>query len=355
MTESPLEIRAGSFALQHIQRNGLNPGDITVVAGAAGGPKALGLQGLDLALFGDWLKRDQAAPRSLIGASIGSWRFASVCLPDATASLRRLGELYTSQRFPKGITVAEISRRCARMLDDLLGDDAPAILENPDYRLNILIARSKGWVARDERLPLSLGLASVISANLLHRRLLGRFFERVVAHDPRLLPPLHPLSDLPSHAMPLTPENLKPTLQASGSIPMIMNAVAGIPGAPEGVYRDGGLTDYHLDLPYLDNGLVLFPHFTDRVIPGWFDKGVPWRRHNPDWLKRVVLLSPSRAYLQRLPHNKLPDRKDFNRYMGDDAGRERYWRKAMSESERLGDAFLKLVESDGIGAAVRPL
>jgi len=41
----------------------------------------------------------------------------------------------------------------------------------------------------------------------------------------------------------------------------------------------------------------------------------------------------------------LPDRKDFNRFLGDDAGRERYWRKAMSESQRLGDEFLELVES----------
>lgn len=349
-----LDIRAGSVALEHIRSQGLSPADVAVLAGAAGGPKALGLQGLDMALFGDWLKREDCGPRSLIGASIGSWRFASVCLPDPVAGLRRLGELYTAQRFPKGITIAEISRRCAIMLDDLMAGERDAILENPDYRLNIMIARSKGWTARDERLPLSLGLAAVVSANLLHRRLIGRFFERVVAHDPRLPPPLHPLSDLPSHALPLNQANLRPTLLASGSIPMVMNAIE-VPGAPEGVYRDGGLTDYHLDLPYRGEGLVLFPHFTDRIIPGWFDKGIPWRRHNPKWLERVVLVAPSREYLQRLPHQKLPDRKDFTRYLGNDAGRERYWRKAIAESERLGDEFLSLVESGGIKDVARAL
>ncbi|MAL98795.1 patatin-like phospholipase family protein [Hydrocarboniclastica marina] len=349
-----LDIRAGAVALAHIRERGLAPADVAVLAGAAGGPKALGLQGLDLALFGDWLRREACAPRSLIGASVGSWRFASVCLPDPVAGLRRLGDLYTAQRFPKGITVAEISRRCATMLDDLVGDELQTILHNTDYRLNILIARSKGLIARDHRLPLSLGLAAVVSANLLHRRLIGRFFERVVAHDPRLPPPLHPLSDLPSHAMALSHDNLKPTLLASGSIPMIMNAIE-VPGAPEGVYRDGGLTDYHLDLPYRGEGLVLFPHFTDRVIPGWFDKGIPWRRHNPKWLERVVLVSPSREYLQRLPHQKLPDRKDFSRYLGNDVGRERYWRKAMSESQRLGEEFLALVDSGRIKDAVLPL
>lgn len=29
------------------------------------------------------------------------------------------------------------------------------------------------------------------------------------------------------------------------------------PGAGPGTYRDGGLLDYHLDLPYEDRGVVL--------------------------------------------------------------------------------------------------
>ncbi|MCZ4328300.1 hypothetical protein O4H28_18660, partial [Brachybacterium paraconglomeratum] len=63
----------------------------------------------------------------------------------------------------------------------------------------------------------------------------------------------------------------------------------------------------------------------------------------------MLLLAPSRDYLARLPHANLPDRKDFSRYLGDDAGRERYWRTAMSESQRLGDEFLELVDSGRIG------
>ena len=62
-------------------------------------------------------------------------------------------------------------------------------------------------------------------------------------------------------------------------------------------------------------------------------------------MQDVLLLAPSREYLARLPHGKLPDRKDFSRYLGDDSGRERYWRTAMSESQRLGDEFLELVDS----------
>ena len=73
-----LTLRAGQRAIQHIRENGLQPADVHMIPGAAGGPKALGIQGLDLALFGEWLPR-APQPRSLIGASIGSWRFAFMC------------------------------------------------------------------------------------------------------------------------------------------------------------------------------------------------------------------------------------------------------------------------------------
>ena len=66
-------------------------------------------------------------------------------------------------------------------------------------------------------------------------------------------------------------------------------------------------------------------------------------------------MSPSPEYLESLPNRKLPDRKDFERYIGDDAGRERAWRKAIAESDRLGDEFMELVESGRLKDVMRPL
>ena len=339
-----LTIKAGSRALARIRERGLQPADVGILPGAAGGPKALGIQGLDLVLFGDWLPR---APRerSLIGASIGSWRFASACLPDAVAGIRRLGELYSAQRFAKGVSMAEVSRSCRQMLDDLLAGQDAQVLNNPHYRLNIVVVKSHGLLQHDHRGVLGLGLSSVIGSNLLGRSRLARHFERLILHDARLAPPLAELNDFPSCYLALDSSNLRHALLASGSIPMIMQGVRDIPGAGPGTYRDGGLLDYHLDLPYSGNDIVLYPHFTDRVIPGWFDKGMPWRRGDAGRLQDVLLLAPSRDYLARLPHGNLPDRKDFKRYLDDDAGRERYWRKAMDESQRLGDEFLELADS----------
>jgi len=135
----------------------------------------------------------------------------------------------------------------------------------------------------------------------------------------------------------------------------VMNAINDIPGVSAGVFRDGGLLDYHLDLPYQADGIVLYPHFTDRVIPGWFDKSLPWRKANAEQLQDVLLISPSREYLSQLPHGKLPDRSDFKRYLGNDQGREDYWRQAMAESRRLGDEFLELADSGDIAGRLQPL
>lgn len=350
-----LTIRAGRRALGRIRERGLRPEDVHVIPGAAGGPKALGLSGLDKAIFGDWLPR-VPQERALIGSSIGSWRFAAVASSDNPKSqLAKLAELYTCQRFSKGVSPAEVTRKSTLFLEELLGGREESILEHPWYRLNIVVVRSLAGLEDDARGRLGLGLMKAISANMVSRRHLGRFFERGIIHDQRLPTPVAKLVDFPSHHVPLSRDNLIPALLASASIPLVMAGVRNIPGAPEGIYRDGGLLDYHLDLPYQQPGVVLYPHFTDRVIPGWFDKTLPWRRGDANGLQDVVLVAPSRAYLDSLPDKKLPDRKDFERFAGDDAGRERTWRTAVSRSDRLGDEFMELIETGRIGEVLRPL
>jgi hypothetical protein len=260
-----------------------------------------------------------------------------------------LGRLYNAQSFAKGVTMAEVSQSCVRMLDDLLAGRDARVLDNPHYRLNIMVVKSHGLLADDHRGRLGLGLSSVIADNLRGRARLSRHFERLIVHDPRQAPPLHALKDFPSRFLDLELGNLRQALLASGSIPMVMQGVRDLPGAGQGTYRDGGLLDYHLDLPYHGDDIVLYPHFTDRVIPGWFDKGLPWRRANQHGLQDVLLLAPSKEYLARLPHGKLPDRSDFKRFMGDDPGRNKYWQTAMSESQRLGDEFLQLADNGQLG------
>jgi hypothetical protein len=355
-TKAPaLTIRAGRRAFERLKDKPLSAEDVHVIPGAAGGPKALGISGLDKAIFGEFLPR---APqqRALIGSSIGSWRFAAVAsTDDPRAQLSRLAELYTAQRFAKGVSMAEVSRKSALFLEELLAGCEDHILNHPWYRLSIVVVRSRGMLEHDTKGRLSLGLMNAISANMVSRRHLGRFMERGIIQDGRSKMPVSKLVDFPSHEVALSKENLMPALLASASIPMVMAGVRNIPGAPEGLYRDGGLLDYHLDLPYDQPGVILYPHFTDRVVPGWFDKSLPWRRGDATRLQDVLLVSPSAEYLATLPDGKLPDRKDFERYAGDNDGRERAWHQAIAASDQLGDEFIELVDSGRLGDVLRPL
>jgi hypothetical protein len=293
--------------------------------------------------------------------------------------LRELARLYSGQRYPPRPGAALITHKVREMLAALFDGHEDEILANRDYRLHILAVRGRGLLTRDAGIRRTLGFGAAAFANLAGRRHLRHFLDRTLFHDAREMPPFldfpeaHPVpsgatkgqAPLPiradllpaggaaairfdafhTHAVSLDRHNLREALVASAAIPMVIHAVPDIPGAPAGVYWDGGLIDYHLHLPYSRcDGLVLYPHFTDRIVPGWLDKALPWRRARGEWLDNVVLVSPSREYVSKLPHGKLPDRNDFKRFETDFDGRLAYWRKAIAESARLGEEFLAFVD-----------
>jgi hypothetical protein len=352
---SVLTIRAGARAAAKIRAQGLDPALVEIVPGAAGGPKGLGIAGLDRAIFGEWLP-SRPRVRHLVGASIGAWRFAAACLPDPAKALAEFARLYTEQSYPPRPSRRLVSQSAREMLATLFKGREDEVLSSPWNRLHILAVRGRWPLTRDSGMHTSLGFGLAALANMVGRRHLARFIDRTVFFDVRARPPFMAVGELSAHApapslrfdafhthtVTLDRENLGDALLASASIPMVLEGVPDIARAPAGVYWDGGIIDYHLHLPYHHaEGLVLYPHFTDRIIPGWLDKSMPWRRGRGEWLDNVVLVAPSREYLASLPQGKLPDRKDFARYAGDDAGRMAAWRRAIAESERLADAFLE--------------
>ena len=339
---SVLTIRAGPRALERIRTEGLNAADIEIVPGAAGGPKALGIAGLDHAIFGEWLA---SAPRMrhLIGASIGAWRFAAASLPEPAKVLSEFARLYTAQTYPRRPSRRFVSDMARTMLESLFKGREAEILSHRWNRVHILAVRGRWPLTRDSSVHTPLGFGMAAMANVVGRRHLARFIDRTVFLDARDAPPVMPgrFDAFHTHTVNLDAENLGHALLASASIPLVLEGVPNIPRAPEGIYWDGGLIDYHLHLPYHHaQGLVLYPHFTDRIVPGWLDKGMPWRRARGPWLDNVIVVAPSREYLATLPNGKLPDRGDFARYSGDDARRMADWRTAIGESGRLAEAFM---------------
>jgi len=133
-----------------------------------------------------------------------------------------------------------------------------------------------------------------------------------------------------------------------------MQGVSDIKGA-QGCFRDGGILDYHLDIPFLpnDDGLVLYPHFYETITPGWFDKHLN-RKPLKKNMKNVLLVAPSKQFVQNLPFKKIPDRKDFHFFAGKDKERQTYWKKVTQLNRQLGDEFSEAVLSGQIRNIVKP-
>jgi hypothetical protein len=351
---------AGTKALRAISRGGLSPGMVKTVLGAAGGPKWLVLHGLDRAIFLSWF-RERAEPLFLLGSSIGAWRFATVSQNDPSEALGRFLSAYTAQHYSLNLEREEITLECAKILGTLLGNNGiEEILHHPFFRLGVFTARCKWPVASDNKVLLALGLMEAAIYNAFHRAGLRFFFERVLFFDPRNPPPLGETSDVETKKIPLSAGNLKDVLLATGSVPLLMQGVNNIPGAPRGMYRDGGIIDYHFDLPILpddDNadGLILFPHYTDRIIPGWFDKRLPWRKPRETNVDRLLLVSPSKQFIERLPYKRIPDRQDFPFFRGRDEERLAYWNEVIEASACLGEEFLDAVETGAVRELAKPV
>lgn len=345
---SDIRVFAGGRALSHLRTYGLRADDISWMAGASGGPKWFVLYGMDRYLAGEFFAgRDR--PLRLIGSSAGAWRMACHAHPEPLKALERLASRYSGQTYSSRPDAQEISREARAMLDFVLGESgAEGVASNPVKRLYVITDRARGLVRSDNPLVLNTGLIMAALGNLASRRTLSRFFERQIFHSSLETPDRNWLQDLPTVWRSINAGNLRQVLMASGSIPQIMERV-NISDVPGAIYRDGGITDYHLALPFNHlSGLVLYPHFYAGVIPGWFDRFASWRRANPEYFDNVILVAPSKEFVSRLPLGKIPDRNDFRRLP--EQQRIQVWQAVLAESEALGEALRRMVVSgEGIG------
>ncbi|MCM2286411.1 MAG: patatin-like phospholipase family protein [Desulfobacula sp.] len=354
-----ISVRAGRRAIGIIRDEGLDPSRIKVLAGASGSAKFLVLTGIDRVLMD--LFKGRTEPLYLIGTSIGAFRMAAFCQNDPAAALGSLEREYIAQHYQHRPTREEINRETLRILDAFIDEKRiEQVLNHPFMRISFLANRCRGLL-KSEALPLQwMGLGLAAGANLMNRDFLGLFFERALFCAPGELPPYAGMNRFPLKVYGLTKDNFKPALLSSGAIPAIMAGVSDIPGV-KGMFRDGGILDYHLDIPFLpgpvlpgENQLVLFPHFYEHITPGWFDKRLN-RLPAPDNMADVVLIAPSPAFVQSLPLGKIPDRKDFYGFKGRDGERMAYWKETVNRSRELGLEFVESIASGRIRQMVKPL
>jgi hypothetical protein len=349
-----IRIKAGKRAYKIIKDGGFKFDSVSTYFGPAVGPRWLLASGFDLTLLkGGFLGRSKAV--QLVGSSAGAWRFAAWLQPEALQCYRKLLEAYINVRYSREDTPATVLEKNIAIINEYLEADAlPFALANKNYRLVIITARARGLVASEKIWLQKLGLAACCIFNYFSRNNIYRFADRVVFYNSPKPPSFCFQPQFRGTFVRINEINFKYAVMASGAIPLAVAGVHNIYGAPRGVYRDGGLIDYHLSHQFAaqKDEIVLFFHHQERIVPGWLDKNLKKRTTDSETLSNVLMVLPSEDFIKTLPGEKVPDRTDFLTCIDDQETRIKNWHKAVDLSAPLGEEFLELVESGKIKGMV---
>lgn len=349
-----LDIYAGATALEKIQSQGLSPSLFDTILGASGGPKWFVLAGLDRVIIPEFFA-STSHQINVVGSSAGAFRAACMAQAKPRDAIDRLAHFYSHTIYGTKPTPKDITQSVIDIMDSMMGDNGiDEILHNPRVKPHFIVARAKGLNKYESKWAQIPGLALSAAMNYCSRSLLKYTFDRVVFSTSSIK--IDCPYNLPTEYQTLNKDNLIQALTASGSIPAIMEGVENIIGAPKGMYRDGGVVDYHFDIKCKhhqhDDNLILYPHFYAQPSPGWFDKSIKSRVPHVRNYDNVVMLVPSARFVDSLPYQKIPDRTDFETI--DASTRITYWTQVLKQTNQLGDAFLEMASDPNISQRIKP-
>lgn len=344
-----ISVLAGKKAFGIIKDEALNLNRVKFLVGASGAAKFLVLTGIDRVLLN--LLKDRKENLELVGSSIGSFRMAAYLQKNPIEAINKLeygyiNQFYSSKRPKKEIVTNESNCIMDSYIKD---DDLEQILNHSFMKISFLAVKSKYFLKSENNLIQLTNLVSAGFLNKVNRKNLKYYFERALFTNSDIAFSFK--DDFKLNKYKLDRSNFKKALMASGSIPLVMKGV--VIDNLKGVFRDGGMIDYHLDIPFLakkSEDLVLFPHFYEDIVPGWLDKYTK-RRANGKELQNTVIVAPSKKFVDSLPYHKIPDRKDFEKFSDED--RLEYWNKVVEMNKVLGEELFEAIESKKIRDIVK--
>ncbi|WP_448211692.1 patatin-like phospholipase family protein [Colwellia sp. MEBiC06753] len=347
-----IEIYAGKSALNTIKQHGFSQALFNNFLGASGGPKWFTLFGLDKYLFGEFFQSRQHV-LNIVGSSAGAFRAACFGQDDPVAAVTRLAHDYANTVYETAKpTPEEITDKARILLDDLLGEDGTQqIINNPIRKAHFIVAKTNGLVASENKLLQGAGLVGSLVNNRISRRRLRNQYQRFIFQPSSSELTISDPDAFDTTCVNLTIDNLKPALLASGSIPMVMAGIKDIAGCPSGMYRDGGIIDYHFDIKIENPGLTLYPHFSHSLKAGWFDKSLKRNAHESNY-DNTVVICPSPEFVSQLPLAKIPDRTDFTEVATDE--RINNWQQVLKQSEQLAEALHEFIELQSL-SQIKPI
>ncbi len=329
-------ILIGNKARVHLQHFGCAPDSFEMLLAASGGPRWIGLVGLDRALArflsGRSIPENQRLP--LMGASSGAWRVAAMACDTTGDTYEELIEAYITQCYSGKPSQRQVSDTCRAYLEQVFTPGRiDFALNNPKFETRFTTA-----IFPDQhsgRLLLLTKLILALTLNAVDRRLLSKVFRRglFVADHSRLNTDFQQRSwdHIATQMVALESKNFLIGLLASGSIPFVLEGECDIPGAGPGLHLDGGLIDYHFEVE--DRGPILYPHFSEEPIPGWLDRFPPHRRISRQARENLCLILPSLEMISKFPGQGFPVRQDFEHLSNE--VRMKRWRQTAEACEPM--------------------
>eukprot|EP00741_Cyanophora_paradoxa_P000006 tig00000017_g6.t1 len=323
------------------------PFEVGVFFGPASGPKFCATAGFEHAAR----HAELTGRKYFIGASAGALRFTALLLSrmfnqDITSVFE---ERYAGIRYAKGDLPPRTTAEFGRTLDALCEPERVAALLSPEnpHSLCILVSRVKEWAGSLSPVLQKLAGTPFLIGNYAGAagaRLQVLLYERLCFYTgpepPSAL--LHRVQNSPVELQfyRLTPENFRPALHASCAIPFIIEPVTEIPGTGPGLYIDGGLADYQLNVA-VEAPALLLSH-SRNVKATWMDVWVPGKRPHPACFEHCSVVWPGADLVGAFPGGSVPTKRDWERWAGPDLEHERIrrWLGSIQKSREAWPADL---------------
>lgn len=318
---------------------------------AAGGPRWIALYAFDKYLAEHWF-HDRIEPLHLVGSSSGAWRMLCHALPDTLDAFDRFLDYYINQSYDTLPPPEVVSSGLDRVVSGILGENTAAdLLHNQTKRLFVIAAlcHTGRLTKRQQQFYFGkLGLKNALSRNLLKSDVERIIFtntadQSVICKD-----------EFTTQYLQYTDEHIVHMLRSTGTLPFLMHPVDSIPSL-DGVLWDGAIIDYQIGLDYTTDGLVLFPHYMDTLSQGYFDQYLPYRKFNGDVLDKMIMISPSQAYIASLPNQKISDSSDWKAYIGKNPERISYWKTVAARGQEIVAEFDNLYQTGQLIDVIEPL
>eukprot|EP00698_Gefionella_okellyi_P006854 TRINITY_DN1650_c0_g1_i1.p1 TRINITY_DN1650_c0_g1~~TRINITY_DN1650_c0_g1_i1.p1 ORF type:complete len:348 (-),score=61.93 TRINITY_DN1650_c0_g1_i1:98-1141(-) len=295
-----------------------------------------------------FLRTPITTPKYFVAASSGALRFTSLLCSKYTGV--DLFAKFEHELCKFSISYKDTPQQLATKLRELFSgythDLVEQLLNDSQHRVCIFVSQVHDWIATTPRM--GAAFAASLLGNFAHSGAQNLLYRRLCFYTGDK-PPNTVIDSTKVEFYPLTHENFHTVLVASAAIPFRVASPRHMPGVGDGVFVDGGLGDYMMNVQVRKNALLL--SHTSRVYRTWMDTLVPYRKLPDDDFEYVSVLHPRKEFVGSLADKRIPSRMDWDRYANRPELRYKLWQDCIQRSVEhfprnlLDDALIELRNS----------